>query len=1300
MVDLSKPYEEFMQETQPNTEVRNADTQISMAPTMDEKTALEKLQTKDFIDTLRDYYSYRDGVAGVTTRGTTIFNEADDADLIEYFYNDRTWRNFNTTSMTMDLGGLMMEKDGKRIKQFAEINDVYKNLPNFWNDPNRSFGSWLFDFGGALILDPVNVIGFGAGKAAATTAYREALKKALKGKMVNEIDDQLLLQASKQANKAAYKAAIKRGAIYEGLAAGSVSGVSDTILQHTAIQSNVQNEFDVKRLGIATAFGTGLGTVFGGAFSYGSFRFNINKQRKNSVKKLKDIHDYGFDSNTGNQLFEDLTLPAKGTNLYKNKKAEEIARIKHVTDLKSKNLTEQLDELEKIRSAKTPDDLGKPPKEIINFSKLVDDEKDMAIIKGLKKLVKDNEEQINLAIKNKNFQDIRNDAEFVGADPEQVLKSIKKFGDSKIAGELLSTRQMMKFLADTQVKYGRMLDDPTLTNAQQQQIVAAAEAKRIAILNMIPVYKNATSTLATALASQRQSVEGLKALSLIVSPENPIKAKQLSGDPVAYYKALGKLDDDDKIILAMQKTQDVNKWDLASEYVNSILLSSPDTHLINILSVLVKMQVVPVTMLLRARNMRRHDKARAKEIMWEAIETYIYQYVYTFDAIKASLRSLRLNRPILDSAQMKYDSNIKQGQLAAWAEHMGAKMFGQGKVGSRLNTGFVKAPITAITFSLRALAAGDELMKTAVFKARAAAMINSRIMREHPEVFERMDNFTTFAGAKDIEKYKELSKKYMREFITPEGRARTTIQGFDNSVASKSLSPADKLTINDPLATARRMTFTSPAEFQAQRADGTFEGEAESGLTGFFLNIGHKYPFIRPLGLHFINTPGQLFRTINQYSPPFISLANKYGMGRYQMEMRMMMKKDKNGNFINPEAASEALAREQMGYLLWMSAFLSVWMLGRLTGGGSRDYKVNEERKKNTGWLPYAVPQKDGSYVEVNRLDPFIFPFAVMADLKEAYEDVAKNNENLPPDATNKFTEFSMYAIASLTRNLTSKFYTKNILETADAFLGDGLAATKDPERMFSNIIGRTAYKFVPFSGALRYADRIRADEQQEYYGMLDKFRALDPFDLVSNPNAVPKKRNMFGEEINNYRGYLFGIGGFDGVASSPFKLSLPPDKDDVLIEFFKDRDVEYTAPPKKDPYYGTRLNLRNITNDKGQTAYDRWQEIKSQIKVKHPRTGKKVTLREYVEYEIRNKKSDYYKKSRNNYGVDAQQRYIISIIRYYEKVAYKGSMQNGQKVGLMQEFPILEEQVKIMLKQIQDEQDEVNDNYLKSLID
>ena len=1303
MVDINKSYEDMMQEDTTTTFRIPKPLQISDRPTMDASSALARLQDEDFIENLRDYYTYRDGATGVNARGITKFAEADSADILEYFYNDRTWRNYNTASMTTELIGINM-MDNERVRQFAEINEVYKNLPNFWDDPNRSFGSWLYDFGGALLVDPVNVVGFGAGKAAATVAYREALKKALRGKMANEVTEQTLKKAQLEANKAGFKSAIKRGALYEGLASGGITGVQDALLQHTALTSNVQDEFSFKRLGMATAFGTGLGTVFGGAFGYGSFRFNLAKQRKNSFKNLKDIHDYGFDTNTGDQLFVDLTKPAKGKNLYQNKTAEQVANIKRYTEIRARGFDEQLEELDKIIMARTPDELGKPPKELINFGRLVDDEDDLGIAKALKKLVKDNESTITRAVNNKNFGDIRNDAELVGQDPEELIKSITEFGDSKIAGQLLAIRQMMKYMTDSMVKYGQLLDDPTLTLGQQQAIVAKAEARRIRILQLLPRYKQASATLATALASQRQSVESIKAINLIANPENPVKLRELNGDVVTYYKQLGKLDDDTKVILAMQNTQTVNKWDLAAEYVNSVLLSSPDTHLLNLLSVFVKMQVVPATMMLRAMNMRRHDKARAKEIMWEGIETYIYQYIYTYDAVKASLKSLYLNRPVLDSAQMKYDSNIKQGQLASWASQFGAKLFGDTTVGRRLNYAFVKTPVNAITFSLRALAAGDELMKTSVFKARAAAMINSRIMREHPEVFERADNFTTIAGAKDIKKYRELAQKYMAEFMTPEGRANTTIQGLDNSIATKSLSPADKLEVNDPLATARRMTFTSPAQFQAQRADGTYEGEVESGLTGIFLSLGHKYPFIRPLGLHFVNTPGQLFRTMFQYSPPLFAWGQKYGLGRYQMQMRQMLKKDESGNYINPEAAAEALAREQMGYLIWASAFLSVFVGGKMTGGGSRDFKVNEERKKNTNWQPYAIKQDDGTYIGVNRLDPFIMPYAVMADIRDGLEDVFKNNEDLPPDAINKYMEFSMAMVASLTRNLTSKFYTKNILETADAFLGDGFASAKDPERLWSNILGRTVYKIVPFSGTLRYADRVMAEEQQEYWNLWDKFRALDPFNLVSNPDAVSKKRNMLGEEIDNDRGYLFGLGGFDGVASSPFKMSMNYTEDDILTEFFKDRDVTYTSPPKKDPYFNTRLNLRNIYNEKGQTAYDRWLEIKSQIKQRHPQTGKMVTLREYLTYEIRNPKSLYQripvgKSSPLVYGVDEQQNYITSIIRNYEKAAFVGTYQDGKAIGIIQEFPIIEEQVNKRNLIKQEAQDRANKNYLEGLI-
>ena len=50
---------------------------------MDEKS-IRKITDKRFHNTLRDYYIRGDG------NDTTIFNEAD---VLEYSYNDRTWRN-------------------------------------------------------------------------------------------------------------------------------------------------------------------------------------------------------------------------------------------------------------------------------------------------------------------------------------------------------------------------------------------------------------------------------------------------------------------------------------------------------------------------------------------------------------------------------------------------------------------------------------------------------------------------------------------------------------------------------------------------------------------------------------------------------------------------------------------------------------------------------------------------------------------------------------------------------------------------------------------------------------------------------------------------------------------------------------------------------------------------------------------------------------------------------------------------------------------------------------------------------
>ena len=51
----------------------------------------------------------------------------------------------------------------------------------------------------------------------------------------------------------------------------------------------------------------------------------------------------------------------------------------------------------------------------------------------------------------------------------------------------------------------------------------------------------------------------------------------------------------------------------------------------------------------------------------------------------------------------------------------------------------------------------------------------------------------------------------------------------------------------------------------------------------------------------------------------------------------------------------------------------------------------------------------------------------MMADLMDTVGDFLRYNEDLPSEAENTLTELSMGVIASLTRNISSKFYARNL---------------------------------------------------------------------------------------------------------------------------------------------------------------------------------------------------------------------------------------------------------------------------------
>jgi len=1181
----------------------------------DEDDALEEIQTKQFADTLRDYYLFRDGDTEYTVRGVKKFNEMSHADLLEYFYQDRSWANNNTGSMTKDLYNAVTG-DAKRKEQLAYIQNTYNKLPSFWNDPNRSFGDWLFDNGGAMIADPVNLISFGIGGQAAKVAYKQTLKEALKDKVAKTVTNETIIQAGKEATQQALGKAVIKGAITEGKIAAGVALAQDAMLQTTAIKTGLQEDFSKARLAVATGAGFGFGTVFGGAFSYGGFRLGERQIKNRAIKQLKDLQDYGRGEITGKRLFADLYVPKKEKQLYKNLKAEEIEKIDFNSRLVGNNIDEKITNLRKtIGSGRPPEEeinLYKYPKQVRVYLKNLADEK-----------VRTGEIFDNVVTENY----AREQAKIIGLDPDAVVELGKSRvkNDKLLYAEILAHGDLLAKQGDDIVKLANDLHKVDITPEEKIALLTELNNRNKVAGQILVNQREMTRNIARAQRFQQLNKDPIRAAELKINPEDPEMAVLKEGNPEEFYKAIAKLDDTDQVIMALQNARKVNKWDLASEFVNNNLLSSPDTHAINFISALVQTHWKPATMLVRAAFLTPQDSKRANQLAKEAFDTYLQQFIYTKDALVAAGKSFKAGRSILDSKQMKYDNNIRQGQLQKYIEAVGKLMTEPfGNVGGAVQRYIVKPTGYLTTLPMRVLSATDEFMKVMTYKARMASQINTQIRAE------------TGAGFTDTlfnrSKYKERFKQIEAEYTTKNGAAMETADMATN------ISSVNRLQVNDPLQYAREITFTQSAYSLNPETK-----KLEGGVTGGVLAFTNKHKWTRALGLHFINTPSNLIKWNFEQLP----IARKL-----IVSTRHALKKGKDGKYINPEAAAEANARTAMGMLLWSSAFLAV-SAGKITGGGSREYRKNLEREKNTGWQPYSYKTDDGRYVKLNRLDPIMMPFFVMADVMDALGKFTAYNDDLPSETEKDFTELSMGVLTALQRNLTSKFYTKNIIETANFFLSDDFVSTRAPDRVGSSVLARGIYKITPLSGALRYASRVEEDAQKELFTLSDRLLQLNP---LANKDGIMPNRNMFGEIIDRKQGWLFGLNGKSGIWSSPFAMTKTKNK--VVQAFYENREFNYLPPEKVDRK--SKIDLRTIRASNGQTAYDRWRELTGQVTLTYK--GKKLTVKQLVENLITDPNSSLYKIPDGLVaGKDYRQAMILKYVHKFEAKAKK---------QLLKEFP------------------------------
>ena len=1216
--------------------------------------ALEEIQTENFYNTLKSYYSYREQ--------DTSFDSMAHADLLDYFYTDQSWKNHNTISMGMDMANIMGEDDEERVKQFAYISQTYASLPSFWNDPNRNFGSWLIDNGGAMVLDPVNLIGYGIGGQYAKQAYKAALRLALKEKMAKEISQITIKEAAKEAEQLLLGKAIKKGALTEGYINAGIAGGQDILLQNTAIEAGIQDEFSLKQSGIATAAGFGFGTVFGAGFTAGAFKLKTRSLTKTSIKNLDDIHKYGKSTTTGSKLFDDLTVTKSSSkadvNAPKNEKPPKTTK-EYIKKLRS----------DKIR----PDD--KPPKLAINATKLKDG--------GYTAFVKNKIAEITEQLEKKTIS------------KEQMIEDAVALGQDRIkfrkmANDMANQEQFVKMYAtvvgqaddirSTFDKIGALstqLNRLDLANNEVDDILNEIARLDMTLDFSIKRKKKGAENIARGQVAHQIDAKGNRAAELLNEPEDAsllLKKKGTKEQQIEFWRTVGKLGDREQIIAAMQDVKKIDRWDLMAEYVNNNLLSSPDTHILNIVSGMTQTVWKPVTMLLRGANMLPTDSARARQIMREALHTFVYQFAYTGHALKRAGKSFYEGRPILDSTQMKYDSNIRQGQLQRFISEFGKTYTDRlGMTGKVMQKGQSLVGKT-ITFPMRILAAGDEFLKSMMFKARMTAAINSRIIDESPD-------FSILKGDGFRKRYKDMAKEMQSEFMDVEtGRAKE----IGNTVEDR---------LNAPLHYAREGSYTQPAS-QTNPLTNNLEG----GLTGWILSqTAGKAKWTRALGLHFINTPSNLLRWNFQHLPMF---------GRYQFQMRHLLaeadlpdldagastfKKITHGlskgklgritapirgvfgksRYLNPEAAAEANARIQMGYLIWTGAF-SLVMAGKITGGGDRDWRVNKSKEVNTGWQPYSWKTNDGRYISLNRLDPIFTPMFIMADMMEVINNWSQETDDLPPSVDKKLTEMSMGLVTMLTRNLTSKFYTKNIIELFNFMSSDDFMKSRGAEKEAGSQFAQFAFKLAPMSGGLRYASRISDNWEREMWTFMDRISTLNPSNVS---DATMPKRNMFGQTINRKRGWLFGLGGETGLWSTPFAMTTF--KNNATAKFLQDKKFNYLPPSKIDRYSG--FDLKNLRNSNNQTAYDRWLELKNDVyldkngkAIKKPNQfqGTKYTVQEYIEYAIATPTSKLYRYPEGLVvGKNYQVQYIVDVIHAVEKVAY---------INMIKEFPEIMDRFKL----------------------
>jgi len=180
---------------------------------------------------------------------------------------------------------------------------------------------------------------------------------------------------------------------------------------------------------------------------------------------------------------------------------------------------------------------------------------------------------------------------------------------------------------------------------------------------------------------------------------------------------------------------------------------------------------------------------------------------------------------------------------------------------------------------------------------------------------------------------------------------------------------------------------------------------------------------------------------------------------------------------------------------------------------------------REKGWQPYSI-LINGKYYAYNRLDPVGSIIGLAADMTEVIGQV---------DEATAF-EIGVAGTIAAASNLSSKTYLSGLTEFFDVTASVLNGRDKENTRAL-NYLSRMSSSIVPFTSAIRTAERIQDPTVRSAFSYIDGIKAKIP----GYSDELPPRRNVFGEPVVLSGG--FGLDNMAGIYTSELK------EDDVVDE-------------------------------------------------------------------------------------------------------------------------------------------------------